>query len=81
MTTGQNPTPIQALAWAAVALLVALLATGLGQMLGKPHDGGAIWLVKGLLALTASGYVGALVAGWVREAIFGQKTQKETPMR
>ena len=63
-------TPGQALGWTMIAFLVAILAWTLGQML-DPRATQMMWFAKGLFAIVISGFLAALIAGWIRKAIYG----------
>ncbi len=71
-----STTPGQALMWTLVAIIIAISAIALGQVIGHPNDGGIIWFIKGITVMTVSGYIGALTASWFSQAFFSAKLKK-----
>lgn len=63
-------TPMQALGWAFVALIIAYLAMALGQTL-MPYDTHMFQFVIGTLALLIAGHLGSAIAERFRKAIRG----------
>ena len=67
----KNITPGQALLWATVALVIAILAIFLGIQLDPYNQGNVRNFLVGLLAMIASGVTASFIAQQMRKAIFG----------
>ena len=69
-TNSKPITPGVALGWAFVAVIIAILAQVLGQII-YPDRTPLYQTIVGLATMTLAGYVGSLVAKWLKKSIWG----------